>query len=63
MTSVDDSVVFTDTSHPAMVKQRARLLTLLDLPRPEVLLNLWSLQASSPTEKRSPRHSKRHATW
>jgi hypothetical protein len=51
MTSVDDSVVFTDTADPAATRQRIRMLTLLDLPRPEVLMNLWSFQASSPDGK------------
>jgi hypothetical protein len=48
MTSVGDNVVFTDTSQPKQIGQRIRLLTMLDLPRPEVLMNIWSLQASSP---------------
>lgn len=48
MTAVEDNVVFTDTSSTALVKQRARLLTMLDIPRPEVLMNMWSFQASSP---------------
>ncbi len=51
MAAVDDSVVFTDTNSARAVRQRERLLTLLDLPRPEVLMNLWSLQASSPDGK------------
>lgn len=48
MAPVNDNVVFTDTSNEALVWQRVRLLTLLDLPRPEVLMNVWSYQASSP---------------
>jgi hypothetical protein len=48
MTAVDDNVVFTDTTSASAVKQRDRLLTMLDLPRPEVLMNMWSFQASSP---------------
>jgi len=51
MTSVDDMVVFTDTTSAPAVRQRVRLLTMLDLPRPEVLMNMWSLQASSPKGK------------
>lgn len=51
MTAVNDNVVFTDTSNAGLTKQRLRLLTLLDLPRPEVLMNVWSLQASSPKGK------------
>jgi hypothetical protein len=47
MTAVDDNVVFTDTSSTGAVKQRSRLLTMLDMPRPEVLMNMWSFQASS----------------
>ncbi len=50
MTAVGDSVVLSgDTS--VSDDQRVRLLTLLDLPRPEVLLNLWSMQGSSPNGK------------
>ncbi len=48
MTAVGDSVVFTDTTSPSAIRERVRLLTLLDLPRPEVIMNMWSLQASSP---------------
>jgi len=48
MTAVDDSIVFTDTTSSSAVWQRVRLLTMLDLPRPEVIMNMWSLQASSP---------------
>lgn len=48
MAPVVDNVVFTDTSNDALVWQRVRLLTMLDLPRPEVLMNVWSYQASSP---------------
>jgi len=51
MTSVDDNVVFTDTSQPGAVRQRMRLLTMIDMPRPEVLMNMWSFQASSPDGK------------
>ncbi len=51
MTAVDDTVVFTDTSSPPAVWKRTQLLTMLDLPRPEVLMNMWSLQASSPNGK------------
>jgi hypothetical protein len=48
MAAVDDNVVFTDTTSTSAVKQRTRLLTMLDMPRPEVLMNMWSFQASSP---------------
>jgi hypothetical protein len=48
MAPVVDNVVFTDTSSEELVRQRVRLLTMLDLPRPEVLMNVWSYQASSP---------------
>jgi hypothetical protein len=47
MVAVNDNVVFNDTSSDSLVWQRARLLTLLDLPRPEVLMNVWSYQATS----------------
>jgi hypothetical protein len=48
MKAVNDNVVFTDTTNEALTWQRIRLLTILDLPRPEVLMNMWSYQASSP---------------
>jgi hypothetical protein len=48
MTAVDDNIVFTDTTSSSAVWQKIRLLTMLDLPRPEVIMNMWSLQASSP---------------
>jgi len=48
MVAVNDNVVFTNTSDDSLVWQRARLLTLLDLPRPEVLMNVWSYEATSP---------------
>jgi hypothetical protein len=51
MVAFNDNVVFTDTSNDATTWQRVRLLTLLDLPRPEVLMNVWSYQASSPDGK------------
>jgi hypothetical protein len=51
MVPVNDNVVFTDTSNDALTYQRVPLLTLLDLPRPEVLMNAWSYQASSPNGK------------
>lgn len=50
MTPVGDTVVFTSNPH-VTDGQRTKLLTLLDIPRPEVLLNLWSLQSSSPKGK------------
>ncbi len=50
MTAVGDSVVFTSAT-AVTDHQRARLLALLDLPRPEVLMNMWSLQESSPSGK------------
>jgi hypothetical protein len=43
-----DNVVFTDTTNDKLTWQRIRLLTLLDLPRPEVLMNAFAYQASSP---------------
>ncbi|MGO4885818.1 MAG: hypothetical protein ACLP59_34105 [Bryobacteraceae bacterium] len=56
MTAVDDNVVFTDTSSTSAVKQRSRLLTMLDMPRPEVLMNMWSFQASSSNGKEIERN-------
>jgi len=51
MVPVLDTVVFTETSNEALTWQRVRLLTMLDLPRPEVLMNAWSYQASSSNSK------------
>lgn len=48
MTAVGDTVVLSGID-PAADSQRVRLLTLLDLPRPEVLLNVFSMQDSSPS--------------
>ena len=48
MVPVGDDVVFTDPTRNASDSDRARLLTLLDLPRPEVLMNVWSFEESSP---------------
>jgi hypothetical protein len=48
MQAFSDNVVFADTSNDQTVWQQVRLLTLLDLPRPEVLMNVWSYQTSSP---------------
>ena len=42
-----DTIVLTDPDEKKVADQ-ARLLTLLDLPRPEVLMNFWSLSASGP---------------
>jgi uncharacterized repeat protein (TIGR01451 family) len=52
-TSPNDTIVFTDTTNDSTgtTWQRVRLLTMLDLPRPEVLMNVWSYQASSPDGK------------
>ena len=50
LTSVGDSVVLSG-NNSVSDGQRVRLLTLLDLPRPEVLLNLWSFQESNPSGK------------
>lgn len=59
MAAVNDNVVFTDTSNQALTWQRVRLLTLLDLPRPEVLMNMWSYQASSPDGNETLRNSEK----
>ena len=59
MAAFNDNVVFTDTSNDAITWQRVRLLTLLDLPRPEVLMNVWSYQASSPDGKEIMRSAER----
>jgi hypothetical protein len=59
MAPFSDNVVFTDTSNDKLTWQRIRLLTLLDLPRPEVLMNVWSYQASSPNGKEVFRRSEK----
>ncbi len=56
MVPVGDTVVFTGGG-PASDSQRVRLLTLLDLPRPEVLLNVFSMQDSSPSGKQLAQES------
>jgi hypothetical protein len=49
MVPIGDTVVFTDREDArASDWDRIRLLTMLDLPRPEVLMNMWSLQESTP---------------
>lgn len=48
MKAVNDTVVyFNDDGSDRGIFERTRLMAVLDLPRPEVLLNMWSLQASS----------------
>ena len=52
MQTVNDTVVYTnaDGSDRGFFEKN-RLMAVLDLPRPEVLLNMWSLQASSRSSK------------
>jgi hypothetical protein len=42
-------LVFTDTvpGDDGVIAEKKRVLALLDLPRPEVILNVWTMQASS----------------
>jgi hypothetical protein len=48
MRAVNDTIVYSnDDGSDRGIFERTRLMAVLDLPRPEVLLNLWSLQASS----------------
>jgi hypothetical protein len=48
MHAVNDTIVYSnDDGSDRGIFERSRLMAVLDLPRPEVLLNLWSLQASS----------------
>ena len=47
MAVVNDNVVFTDSSDDSATWRRVRLLSLIDLPRPEVFINMWSVQATS----------------
>jgi hypothetical protein len=48
MIAVNDMVVYSNPDGTDDgILERNRLLAVLDLPRPEVLLNVWSLQASS----------------
>jgi hypothetical protein len=46
--AVNDMLVYSnDDGSDRGIFERNRLMAVLDLPRPEVLLNMWSLQASS----------------
>jgi hypothetical protein len=48
MQAVNDTLVYSNSdSTDRGIFERNRLMAVLDLPRPEVLLNMWSLQASS----------------
>jgi len=48
MQTVNDTVVYTNADGSDRgIFEKNRLMAVLDLPRPEVLLNMWSLQASS----------------
>jgi hypothetical protein len=48
MQTVNDTVVYNNADGSDRdFLEKNRLMAVLDLPRPEVLLNLWSLQASS----------------
>ncbi|MBV9762695.1 MAG: hypothetical protein JO340_19195 [Acidobacteriaceae bacterium] len=58
MVAVGDQVVFTDPLRAnASDSDRIQLLTLLDLPRPEVLFNVWSFEESSPDGREVARKS------
>ncbi len=48
MQSVNDTLVYSnEDGSDRGIFERNRLMAVLDLPRPEVLMNIWSLQASS----------------
>jgi hypothetical protein len=48
MQAVNDMLVYSnDDRSDNGIFERNRLMAVLDLPRPEVLMNIWSLQASS----------------
>jgi hypothetical protein len=48
MQALNDTVVYSnDDGSDRGIFERNRLMAVLDLPRPEVLMNIWSLQASS----------------
>lgn len=48
MQAVNDTLVYSNSDGTDRgMYERNRLMAILDLPRPEVLLNLWALQASS----------------
>jgi len=50
MQPVNDMLVYSnDDGSDRGIFERNRLMAVLDLPRPEVLMNIWSLQASSGT--------------
>jgi len=49
MQSVGDTIIFSNSDgSDDRISDNIRLMAMLDLPRPEVLLNMWSLQVSSP---------------
>ena len=48
MKAVNDTLVYSNVDGTDRgIYERNRLMAVLDLPRPEVLLNMWALQASS----------------
>ena len=48
MQSFNDTLIYSnDDGSDRGIFERDRLMAVLDLPRPEVLMNIWSLQASS----------------
>jgi hypothetical protein len=50
MQAVTDTLVFSNADgSDSGVAERTRLITMLDLPRPEVLINMWAFQVSSPS--------------
>jgi hypothetical protein len=50
MQAVKDNLVYSNADGGDQnIAERTRLITMLDLPRPEVLLNMWSFQVSSPS--------------
>lgn len=52
MTPVNDMLVYSNEDGTDRgIFERNRLMAILDLPRPEVLMNIWSLQASSKNYK------------
>jgi hypothetical protein len=52
MQPVNDILVYTnEDGSDRGIFERNRLMAVLDLPRPEVLMNIWSLQASSSDSK------------
>jgi len=58
MQAVNDTLVYSnDDGTDRGIFERNRLMTVLDLPRPEVLMNIWSLQVSTKNPQTASREA------